>query len=200
MDYGFLLRSIIMQLVVFSIIPFLYWFIKERKNTSFFSYIGLVRLQTTESIQSILLIIICYIIVYGIVHFTPIAILTQPSANAYEGTGIIAIIPAFFVCFIQQALAEEVLFRGFIGKRLISKVGLNTGNTLQAGIFGATHVLLSISDEKTTGAYLIIMVSITAGGWLLGYLDEKIFKGSIVPSILLHGLGNYIMILSVALY
>ena len=37
-----------------------------------------------------------------------------------------------------------------------------------------------------------------AGGWLLGYLDEKLSKGSIIPSILLHGFGNFIMVLSTA--
>lgn len=32
----------------------------------------------------------------------------------------------------------------------------------------------------------------TAGGWLLGYIDEKKYNGSIIPSILLHGLVNFV--------
>lgn len=188
-----------MQLIVFSMVPFLRWFAKERKKTSFFAYIGLTRPKITAPVSTILLFFAAYAAVYAIVHFTPIATLTQSSVRTYEGAGIAVILPAFFICFVQQALAEEILFRGFIGKRLIAMTGFLKGNLLQAAIFGATHLLLSISGEKDLPAYGIIMVSMTAGGWLLGYLDEKLWKGSIVPSILLHGLGNFVMLLSVAL-
>ena len=198
MDYGFIIRSIIMQVVVFSVIPFLYWVVRKRKKISFFSYVGLYKPQKTATIMSITFFSVIYITVYGVVHFTPIAVLTQSSAKYYAGLGTAAIIPAFFVSFVQQALAEEILFRGFIGKRLISKVGLSLGNIVQSIVFGSMHVLFSISDEKKFISYLIILVSTSAGGWLLGYLDEKLCKGSIIPSILLHGLGNFIMVLSVA--
>jgi len=33
---------------------------------------------------------------------------------------------------------------------------------------------------------------------MLGYLDEKIFNGSIIPSIILHGLGNFLVNMSKA--
>lgn len=32
-----------------------------------------------------------------------------------------------------------------------------------------------------------------AGGFLLGYLAEKSFQGSILPGAFLHGLGNFII-------
>lgn len=199
MDYVFLIKSIILQVAVFCSVPFIYWLIKRRKEISFFKYVGLIPAKKSGKAITIAAFAISYIAVYGIVHFIPaISALTQPSANAYEGFGTSAIIPAIFVCFVQQALAEEVLFRGFIGKRLNSKFGFNLGNAAQAMVFGLIHIILSISDEKDMISYLIIFVSITAGGWLLGYLDEKLCKGSIIPSILLHGVGNYIMIMSVA--
>lgn len=199
MEYGFLIRSILLQVVVFCIVPFIYWLARKRKGVSFFKYVGLTLPQKPEKYVTVLVFAFSYIIVYGTVHFVPaISGLTQPSANAYAGLGISAIIPAIFVCFIQQAFAEEILFRGFIGKWFIGKIGFNGGNIAQAIVFGMVHVLLSISNDRNIVSYLIVFVSIAAGGWLLGYLDEKICKGTIIPSILLHGLGNFIMVMSVA--
>lgn len=188
-----------MQVILCCSIPLIYWLLKRRKEISFFRYVGLIQVKKTGKVIKIAVFACSYIIVYGIVHFIPtISALTQPSATAYEGVGTAAIIPAIFVCFIQQGLAEEVLFRGFIGKRLYSKMGFTCGNVIQAIVFSLLHVLLSISNDKDIISYLIIFVSITVGGWLLGYLNEKLCGSSIIPSILLHGLGNYIMILSVA--
>lgn len=199
LNYGFLIKSILLQVVLFCSVPLIYWSLKRRKEISFFRYVGLIQAKKTGKLVEIAVFAWSYILVYGIVHFIPvISALTQPSANAYEGVGAAAIIPAIFVCFIQQALSEEVLFRGFIGKRLNSKMGFNYGNAIQASIFSLIHVLLSVSNDKDIVSYLIIFVSITAGGWFLGYLNEKLCGGSIIPSILLHGLGNYIMILTVA--
>lgn len=199
-DYVLVIKGIMLQVIFFSVIPFLYWVLRKRKEKLFLPYVGLYkprRAAATKS-KSIAIFIIIYMVIYAIVHFTPIALITQPSAGRYAGLGAAAIIPAFLVSFLQQALAEEILFRGFIGKRLIAKLGLFSGNICQAVIFGLMHVLLSVSDEKTFLAYFIIFISISAGGWLLGFLDEKLCNGSIVPSILLHGFGNFIMVLSVA--
>lgn len=195
-----MLRGILLQLVVFTAIPFLYWLFKRRKQTGFFSYVGLIRPRKTAPLANILLFAASYMIVYGLVHFVPfIAALTQPSASAYTTLSVGTLVIGLLTCFVQQALAEEVLFRGFIGKRFIARAGFAWGNLLQAMVFGAVHVLLSISSERNMVSYLLIFASITAGGWLLGYVNEKLFGGSILPSVLLHGTGNFIMILSVML-
>lgn len=198
MNYGFLIRSTLLQLIVFGLIPFIYWLIKGRKQCSFCKYIGMYAPQKAASARILAVFVIIYIVIYGIVHFTAISEITQPSANSFEGWGGAAVIPALLVSFIQQAMAEEILFRGFLMKRLISRSGLLIGNIIQAAIFGSLHVLFSISDSKDLIAYVIIFISTAAGGWLLGYLDEKLYNGSIFPSVLLHGFGNFIMVLSVA--
>lgn len=199
MDYGMIVKSIILQVSVFCFIPFLYWIIKRRKEISFLNYVGLHQIKKTGKWNAIVLFGLTYLVVYGLVHFVPfIANLTQPSANAYAGSGVAAIIPAILVCFLQQALAEEILFRSFIGKRSISKFGFQVGNAIQAIIFGMSHVLFSISSERDIIAYLIIGTSIAMGGWLLGYVDEKLCGGSILPSLILHAIGNFVMIMTVA--
>ncbi len=198
MDYGFIIRSTLMQLIVFCLIPFIYWLIKGRKQCSFCKYIGMYAPQKTAPARILAVFVIIYIVIYGLVHFTAISEITQPSADSFKGLGWMAVIPAFLVSFIQQAMAEEVLFRGFIMKRLSSRTGLLIGNIIQAAIFGSLHVLFSISDSKDLIAYVIIFISTAVGGWLLGYLDEKLYNGSIIPGILLHGFGNFVMVLSVA--
>ncbi len=198
MDYGFMIRSILIQLIIFCIIPFTCWLIRERKKCRFFEYIGVYAPKKTTSIRMLTIFAAIYILIYWMVHFTAISKITQPSADTFKGLGLVAVIPAFFVSFIQQAMAEEILFRGFIMKRLVAKAGLLAGNIIQAAIFGSIHVLFSISDRRNLIAYAIIFLSTSAGGWLLGYLSEKLFNGSIIPNILLHGAGNYIMALSVA--
>ncbi|MBQ6815492.1 MAG: CPBP family intramembrane metalloprotease [Lachnospiraceae bacterium] len=198
MDYGFIIRSVLLQLIVFCLIPFIYWLIRARKKSSFFKYIGMYAPQKATSVRMFIIFTIIYVVIYGIVHFTAISKITQPSADSFKGLGLMAVIPALLVSFIQQATAEEILFRGFIMKRLISRTGLFVGNIIQAAFFGSIHVLFSISDSRNLMAYAIIFTSTAAGGWLLGYLSEKLFNGSIIPSILLHGFGNFIMVLSVA--
>lgn len=198
MDYGFIVKSIILQVTVFCFIPFVYWLLHAKKQSSFSKYVGIYAPQKNVSVKKITIFAGFYFVIYWIVHFTAISEITQPSAGNFKGLGWVAVIPAFLVSFIQQAMAEEILFRGFIMKRLISRVGLTVGNIIQAAIFGSIHVLFSISDSKQLLAYVIIFISTAAGGWLLGYLSEKLFNGSIIPGILVHGTGNFIMVLSVA--
>ena len=40
---------------------------------------------------------------------------------------------------IQTGLSEEILFRGFLGKRLIAKFGFAVGNVVQGLLFGTLH-------------------------------------------------------------
>ena len=93
--------------------------------------------------------------------------------------------------FIATGLSEEILFRGLIGKRLIAKLGFYGGNLLQAIIFGVLHGVL-IYNHTTVGAALLISLVTGAVGYYLGYLNERIGNGSIVPSWIAHGFGNVI--------
>ena len=198
MDIGFIIRSVFIQVIVFSLIPFIVWYIKARNKESFFSYVGIKIPKREKAVKEILLFILIYIIVYASIHFTSIADITQSSAEKYRGLGSVAILPAFLASFFQQALAEEILFRGFIADKLIQRLGMVKGNLLQATIFGLSHVLFAISDTTELWKVVVIAVAPGLGGGLLGYLDQKLYRKSMLPSILLHGLGNFIMIMSVA--
>lgn len=96
MDYGVLIKSILLQIVVFSAVPFLYWVLRKRKEQSFFCYVGLCKPHRAAAIQPIAIFVTLYIVVYSVVHFTPIAALTQPSAGMYAGLGSAAVLSVAF--------------------------------------------------------------------------------------------------------
>jgi len=195
-DLGLILRGTLTQFIVFSFVPFIWWLIKYHKHTTFFKWIGLYKPEKCVSNKQVVFAIAGYMMIWLITHLPAITIYTQPSANAYAGLKFEAVIPILIVCFLQNGVCEELLFRGFIGKRLIAIFGVNIGNIAQAICFGLVHVLLFPGAGMIT--YILLIITTSLGGWMLGYLDEKIFNGSIIPSIILHGLGNFLVNMSKA--
>lgn len=187
-DIVFVMRSAIMQVIVFSIIPFIWWIIKYKEEISFFKWIGLYKPTKLVSTKKIIIFITIYFASW-IINYT----ISKDIYSNFPGMGVIAIIPSFIVCFIQNGLCEEILFRGFIGKRLISIFGKNKGIFIQAMLFGFMHIGMASLLDLHINISLIVNYFIipTIGGWMLGYVDEKIYNGSIIPSILLHGLLNF---------
>jgi uncharacterized protein len=93
----------------------------------------------------------------------------------------------------KTSLSEEILFRGFIAKRLINSLGFKNGNILQALIFGLLHLLLFVFLTKATVFSLtLILIFSSFAGWTIGYIKEKYANGSIIPGWLAHGIGNSI--------
>ena len=188
LDIGFITRSAVMQVVIFSIVPFLWWRLKYKKKSTFFKWIGLYKPVRVVSTKSVVIAIMLYFFIWLITLF-----ISKDISSNFEGMGIVGVVPSLIVCFIQNGVCEEILFRGFIGKRLISKFGKNNGILMQAILFGGMHIALALALNMNINISLIIgyFVFPTIAGWLLGYIDEKVYNGSIIPSILLHGVINF---------
>lgn len=188
LDIGFVTRSAIMQVVMFSIVPFLWWRLKYKKESTFFKWIGLYKSVRVVSTKSVVRVIVGYFLVWIMTLF-----ISKDISSNFEGMGIAAAVPSLIVCFIQNGLSEEILFRGFIEKRLIAKFGKNNGILMQAILFGVMHIALALALNMTLNISLFIgyFMFPTIAGWLLGYIDEKVYNGSIIPSILLHGVINF---------
>ena len=122
------------------------------------------------------------------------------SANAFAGIGAAAILPALIQNFIANGVAEEILYRGFLCKRLCGKLGTAAGIVLQAVLFGLMHNVLYMLVGLDVGLWYHILTFVFTGmgALLLGWLNEKIYNGSIIPSIVLHGAGNFIATMLVA--
>lgn len=87
-----------------------------------------------------------------------------------------------------------MFFRGFLLKRLKKYIGDNLAIISISIIFALLHNLLfSISGENIgLNNHFAIFIFTFIASTLLGIVNEKIFNGSIIPSFILHGLGNFI--------
>jgi membrane protease YdiL (CAAX protease family) len=96
---------------------------------------------------------------------------------------------------VQTALSEEILFRGFLAKRLITRLGFHRGNLVQSVLFGAMHLLLfagPTGQPLSLPRAMAVVAFTSLIGWGLGYLNERAGNGSIVPSWWTHGLTNIV--------
>ncbi len=202
------ITTTIINLIVFSLLPVIWWSLRHRKRTSFFRWIGFYRPRLKSKWWVFLIFAILYYFFYNF-DFTKLVDMktleyiensSAVSANAFAGIGLIAVLPALIENFIANGVAEEILYRGFLCKRFCNKFGVVNGILLQAVLFGLMHNILYIMVGLDVGLWyhLLTFVFTATGALLLGWLNEKIFNGSIIPSILLHGTGNFIASMLIA--
>lgn len=143
-----LLISAVLQLILFTSIPYVYWFFTSRKTSSFVKWIGWKKPQVVSRRQFILCFILTATIFTSLGMLTTIYMLDKDTlaSSQFYGTGLKGLIPALIYSWMQTSLSEEILFRGFIGKRLSSKFGFAIGNSAQALLFGAVHAVMLYSS------------------------------------------------------
>ena len=74
-------------------------------------------------------------------------------------------------------------------KRLKKKFGFHMANLTQALLFGLLHGVMFFSLVGVIKAILIIVFT-GAIAWSMGYINEKISNGSIIPSWSIHTISN----------
>ena len=186
----------VIQLLIFALIPFIWWLITARKKESFFKWIGLKRIRTEKNIFITLLITVLTAVAYTLLTYLCISLISDKITTAgsqFSGMGAAAIPAALAYGYIRTGLAEEIVFRGFLLKRIKSKFGFAAGNLVQALIFGLLHGLPF--GLATQNILVTILLTILPGafGWYQGWLNEKRCGESIVSSWLLHGTMNFIV-------
>lgn len=180
----------VFQVVLFTLIPLIWWFFTARKKENFFCWIGIKKPDVKEKKKWILSIVVAFIVCWGLGQ---LAIYMRGPLEAadsqYKGMGATVIPNILVYAFIQTAMSEEILFRGFLGKRLISKFGFTKGNIIQAVIFGAVHLLMVWGQTNLIAGIMIVVYPMVVA-ILFTYINEKMSKGSILPSWIIHGLLN----------
>jgi len=190
--------SSIIQIIVFAFIPFIWWLVTARKQVKFFRWIGL-EWGKKEKNKKILLWVICTIIGFwfvGEVSLYALKDVTTATSN-FSGLGIQAIPAIIIYAFLHTALSEEILFRGFLLKRMENKFGFRIGNIIQAFLFGLLHGVMFVSAAGFLKAILLILFT-AAIAWMMGYINEKKAGGSILSSWIIHGVTNLISGISAA--
>lgn len=177
-------------ILAFSAIPFIWYIISKKRIKGFLNYIGLYKPSKNHA-HAITIVISAYIvsfIIICILNKQPNGMQTNPFLKIYN-TETIGVFCLYVLLYgLQTGIGEEILFRGFFGKRFVSKFGFSVGNIVQALIFAVPHILTFNSTpilEVALGVLNALFI-----GYVFGYVSEKIYNGSIIPSIMAHTLIN----------
>lgn len=195
------------NIMLFCLIPLIWWFIFHRKKQSFFEFIGLIKPKLEKPLWFLVLFLVLYFfftmgpaedIIFFFVDKEKLAEVFASEASSrgeYVGLGFQAILPAMIVKFLANGLCEEIFFRGFLIKRLETKLKPIVSVVVVSALFAAMHNLLFLVAGLPLGIdyHIASFTFVFIGSALLGILNEELFNGSIIPSSILHGLGNFIV-------
>lgn len=183
----------VFQVILFSVIPFIWWFFSARKEQSFLTWLGLQK-PVIENKGSYFLWFL-FIIILLFVPLTTISYFYLDSStlatNRFTGLGFSALIPALFHSIVQTGLSEELLFRGFLMKRFMHRFGFQMGNIMQSLLFGILHGLLMFSFIPF-GVVVLVVIATAFVGYLMGWINERKSNGSILTSWAIHSIVNLI--------
>jgi membrane protease YdiL (CAAX protease family) len=182
--------SSVVQIILFTLLPFIWWLITARKKSSFFEWIGLKKMTGTKENKTFLYII------GTAVAFTVLAVFmlmmsagVEMATSDFAGLGAAAIPAILIYAVFNTSLPEEIIFRGFLLKRISSRFGFAAGNLIQSLIFGLMHGVMFFSSMGFVKA-AIVTVFTGAIAWSMGYINEKKAGGSIIPGWMIHAFAN----------
>jgi len=187
--------SAFVQLLLFTSIPALVYLIYQK---GFLDYVGLRRPKAS----SVLLAFGLAAVFVGVSllgeRFVPgVSERSDPEHLTKifgpDGFSISELLMLALFTLVKTSLAEEILFRGFIGKRLIARLGFQWGNLLQSLIFGLAHLGYLYGLTYQISAQLFIALYAFVAAWVIGWLNERFGNGSIVPGWVMHGTINFVV-------
>ena len=180
--------SSILQIILFLFIPFVWWLITARKKQKFAEWIGLKKIEGGKKTLAAVVITSVALMLLGAFMLCMISGI-ETAASEFAGLGAAAIPAIVIYAAFNTAFPEELLFRGFILKRLTNKFSFNIANIVQALLFGLLHGAMFFPFAGAAKTVLIIVFTGTIA-WFMGYINEKLSKGSIIPSWIIHTVSN----------
>ena len=191
--------SAVLQILVFTLIPFVVFLITHRTATGFFDYIGL---KATTRKAVLLAVATSMIFLAGGITLAFLSseirevLINPPSVTGkirQMGLTPVSVLTLIIIAWFKTSLAEEILFRGFIAKRSVNWLGFQLGNVLQALIFAVIHAALFWALSISGVSFLIFIFFLSGiAGYIIEYINEKYGAGSIIPGWISHALGNTI--------
>ena len=187
------MTNALIQIVLFMLLPFIWWFVTARRKSSFLDWIGFKPLKDTGNHKMwlwIFLGLLSFTIFSYLVLYTTVKDL-KTATSSFAGLGFQALPAVLIYSLFQTSLPEELLFRGFLLKRFFVRLPFGVANTIQATLFGLLHGLMFISEVSWLQTLVIILCT---GGiaTYLGFVNEKKSGGSILASWIMHALANVI--------
>lgn len=180
--------SSVLQIILFMIVPFIWWLVTARKKQKFMEWIGLKKIEGgTKTLMATLLVAVAFLFA-GVLTLYAIGNV-KTATSEFAGLGGVAIPAIIIYAAFNTAFPEELLIRGFLLKRLENKLGFNIANAIQALLFGLLHGAMYFSLVGVIKAILIIAFTGVIA-WFMGYINEKYSNGSIIPSWIIHTISN----------
>lgn len=180
--------SSILQIILFALIPFIWWIVTARKKCKFAEWIGLKKAEGGRKTAIYTAIIAFAFIMIG--AFTLFVLKDVEMATSdFNGLGVGAIPAIIVYAIFNTAFPEEILFRGFLLKRFASKFGFLAGNIIQAILFGFMHGVMFFTYVGVVKAVVITVFTMVIA-WFMGYINEQKANGSIIPGWIIHALSN----------
>ena len=190
--------SAILQIVVFTSIPFLAYLFKARSTKGFWDYIGLKRSARKANLAALLVAVLLVgpllLLVFVSEEFRAIMLDPESVTGRIKqmGIGIEAAVTIPIAALLKTSLSEEIFFRGFLAKRLIAVTTFQIGNVIQAVVFGLIHILLFTTITHNPFFLVIIFVFPALGAYFQTHINEKWADGSIIPGWIAHGMANLV--------
>ena len=184
----------LIQIALFAFLPFVWWLISARRKSPFLEWLGLKPLKDTGSRKIwlwILLGSLFFLLLSFLLLYTTVKGLKTATSN-FSGLGFQALPAILIYSLFQTSLSEELLFRGFLLKRLTSRLSFVVANTIQAALFGLLHGLMFITILSWHQTLLIILCTGGIAAYL-GFVNERKSDGSILPSWIMHALINVVI-------
>ena len=187
------LLSAVLQLLVLTAVPFLWYLLSGRRDSGFLQWIGLRPTQSVP-IKAMTAILVGFalatLLPYWYLYRTGSLTYSGFTLDAYRRTGwsVQTVLVILVWAVLQTSLSEEIFFRGFLCKRLSRALGWKAGNAVQAVLFGLIH-LPAVWGKGVFPALVVVLL--TGGiGYALGWLSQRKAEGSILYGWCIHGAVN----------
>lgn len=187
------LISAVLQLLILTAIPWIWFVVRGRRFAGFFQWIGLkpaIRMPGKEVAAVFVGFVLVTLLPYWYLYRTGSLTYSGFTVDSYRQSGwsVQTILVILIWAVLQTALSEEIFFRGFLCKRFCAVLGWRAGTTIQAAIFGAIH-LPSVWGKGVLPALVLFLL--TGGiGFALGWLSQRRAEGSILYGWLIHAAAN----------
>ncbi|EMB57543.1 CPBP family intramembrane glutamic endopeptidase [Streptococcus mutans] len=182
--------SSFLEIILAAAIPFLYWIFTERKQSTFLNWLGFKKVSKHD-FKRFFVPVLGMILLFSLASFFILLRLkgVSTATTVFRGGGY-TVLPAILIYGIfNTALPEELFFRGFLLKRLMSKMAFPLANFIQSLCFALIHSFMFFK-LLDIGSTIMITMFIFGIAYGMGYINEKKTQGSIVPSWLIHAAAN----------
>lgn len=188
----------LLEIILFSLLPFLFWYFSARKQERFPDWIGLKKIKVAKKTALAIIIVTTFYLLISLILLNSLKNI-ENATTEFQGLRFAALPAIFIYAFFNTSFPEEILFRGFILKRLANKLGFTKANFIQSLLFGLLHGVMFFPLVGNLKSILIILLTSLAA-FAMGYVNEEISGGSIIPGWIIHAISNLIAGIYLAFY